>query len=278
MRDPATWKSLAISYRIRAIGLGFAFGVFSYIFGQWLFIVETRVAARIEGQLTITALVYEAAVNHPATFYSWVAAVTCFSMYLGYMLLNQGRMGDRLERLALKDDLTMLYNRRYFVEQLAVALKRATRRQRPLSLLLLDLDHFKELNDSQGHLAGDRVLQLAAQILVSTTRLSDTVARYGGEEFTIICEDTSAEQGAVVAERVRKAIEEQCPVTISVGVCEWNPGEPEDQKGLIDAADRAMYRAKEQGRNRVQIARSVPTTAEVAAVAERGESPGFSAA
>ena len=163
---------------------------------------------------------------------------------------------EKLEALAGTDELTGLINRRGFEEHLTRELDRAARRRAPLSLLLLDVDWFKNYNDEFGHLAGDEVLHRLALLLRSQARGSDIVARFGGEEFAVILPDTPGEGALVLAERFRETIE-SAPwpgrsVTASFGISTWNPAlSPRDARALLNDADRALYKSKRDGRNRV---------------------------
>jgi diguanylate cyclase (GGDEF)-like protein len=161
----------------------------------------------------------------------------------------------RLESLATTDGLTGLKNHRAFQESLAREYARAARDGSPLSLLMLDVDHFKQFNDQFGHPAGDAALQQVARILTKNNRLSDTVAaRYGGEEFALILPHCGCDEAAAVAERVRRAVElgpsALRPVTVSLGAATMIHGTP-DRAVLIARADAAMYLAKVRGRNQV---------------------------
>lgn len=182
----------------------------------------------------------------------------------------------QLEELALRDGLTGLYNHRFFQEALKVELARAKRYQRVVSLLFLDVDHFKAYNDQWGHPAGDRVLQRLARILDGTEevpaagrgRSSDIAARYGGEEFVVILPETPKAGAALRANRLRAGVEsspfegrESHPggrLTVSVGVATW-PEDAPTASALVEAADRALLRAKRAGRNRVEKAAAEPT-------------------
>ena len=160
----------------------------------------------------------------------------------------------RLEDLSFKDALTDVYNRRYFAVRMEEEFKRHLRFGEPLSLALVDLDHFKEINDRFGHRAGDEALRDVSQLLVKHSRSFSIVTRYGGDEFAIILVNTSKAGGLTYAERIRNVIEQHrfahAPITVSLGVASL----PEDATtidDLIVAADRALYGAKHLGRNRV---------------------------
>jgi two-component system, cell cycle response regulator len=167
-------------------------------------------------------------------------------------------MLEKLKRLSITDGLTQLYNSRYFYNQLKIEIDRTTRYERPLSLLLLDIDQFKEYNDRYGHLEGDKVLIRLGQVIKSCLRKMDSAYRYGGEEFTILLPETEGDEAATVAERIRAAVEserfypqEDRPVhiSISIGVTEFSPHEKISV--FVQRADQAMYQSKQAGRNRV---------------------------
>jgi len=162
----------------------------------------------------------------------------------------------RLEDLSFKDALTDVYNRRYFAVRMEEEFKRHCRFGEPLSLALVDLDHFKEINDRFGHRAGDEALRDVSQLLVKHSRSFSIVTRWGGDEFAIILVNTSKTGGLTYAERIRNVIElhrfTHAPITVSLGVASL----PEDATtidDLIVAADRALYDAKRLGRNRVAV-------------------------
>jgi two-component system cell cycle response regulator len=170
---------------------------------------------------------------------------------------------DRLERLSNTDALTGLANKRAFETEMRRMFEHSARYDRPLSIGLLDVDHFKAFNDNFGHLTGDAVLRHVAEILRTCTRKSDVVARYGGEEFVIVMPETHLLEAVQVAEKVRIAVAERAlqfagerrSVTVSIGVAGLPHTKFETIETLIDAADRALYRAKEAGRNRVGVER-----------------------
>lgn len=166
----------------------------------------------------------------------------------------KARLVAELEQLAVKDELTGLYNYRHFQAQLGTEIQRVARYERPLALILLDIDHFKDINDSLGHATGDRVLTGLANALRQSVRTTDSVFRYGGEEFAILLPETHGHQAQGVAERARLAVEKSdlAPgrrVTISAGMAEYRP--PERGEELLRRADAALYVAKREGRNRV---------------------------
>jgi diguanylate cyclase (GGDEF)-like protein/PAS domain S-box-containing protein len=171
-----------------------------------------------------------------------------------------------LQGLALKDALTGLYNRRYFSEQVEREWNRARREQLPLSLFMIDIDHFKRFNDSYGHGVGDEVLRLVAKAVRERVRDTDLPARYGGEELIAVLPGADLATCAATAERIRKALAdckitrrstgESLPgITVSVGVGQFQPGE--SMEDLIDRCDRALYQAKKTGRNRTVTEREL---------------------
>ena len=164
---------------------------------------------------------------------------------------------ERLKELSIRDENTRLHNRRYFDEQAAVAYARARRYDRPFTVAICDIDHFKQINDRFSHAAGDEVLRRVAKILAASTRDSDIVARYGGEEFVIALPETALAGAAETCERIRREIE-QTPwhdvrpglaVTITIGLdSDVSRGSVER---MLEAADEWLYKGKHAGRNRV---------------------------
>jgi len=169
--------------------------------------------------------------------------------------LRQGR--DELERLSITDPLTRLYNRRYLMTRLDEEGRRARRTDRPFTVVMLDVDHFKKFNDTYGHQAGDEVLEGVSAVLEQCVREVDCAARYGGEEFIIVLPETTAEGGLELTQRIRERLAaETFPggrVTLSIGIAEF-PADGETPDFVLRAADAALYRAKREGRDRVQRA------------------------
>ena len=168
------------------------------------------------------------------------------------------RMMEKLQRLAITDGLTKLHNSRSFYSQLEVEVDRYNRYKHSLSLLLLDIDRFKNYNDTFGHLEGDKVLVRISQLIKSCLRKLDTAYRYGGEEFTVILPETSCEEALLVAERIRNVVQaevlrpekgKKASITVSIGATQY--AENEELSTFIQRADKAMYLSKQKGRNLV---------------------------
>jgi len=164
-----------------------------------------------------------------------------------------------LAALAVTDPLTGVSNRRRLQEDLEREYARAQRYGRPLACLMLDIDHFKRVNDTYGHQAGDRVLVLLADVLRETLRSTDMAGRFGGEEFMVLAPETSLSNAVIVAERLRQRVSEKSSmagcgiphITVSIGVATTEHPASTDPEALVHLADQALYAAKEGGRNRV---------------------------
>jgi diguanylate cyclase (GGDEF)-like protein len=192
------------------------------------------------------------ALGEPQTLLEW-------SLYLAVLLTLVALLAriNRMQRDALFDVVTRLRNHRYFQVRLREELSRAKRHSRPTSLLLLDLDNFKRVNDAYGHAVGDMVLRQVGQVLMDNARGADVVCRYGGEELAVILPETPVGDAFQVAERLRQAVENRpdergAKVTMSAGVASF-PDHASDADGLIAVADAAMYRAKRAGKNQVAL-------------------------
>lgn len=162
---------------------------------------------------------------------------------------------------ALRDGLTRTFNKKFFLDRLATEFVYAKRHRTMLSLVMFDVDHFKRVNDTYGHLAGDAVLVTLARITQSLIRTEDVLARYGGEEFAIICRGIPLVNAGVVGERIRSAVEQtpfeyqgsRLPVTVSVGIAALPEANVASAQDLIKESDEALYEAKRTGRNRVVL-------------------------
>jgi diguanylate cyclase (GGDEF)-like protein len=192
---------------------------------------------------------------------TFAATVIMWALF-GYIIARWREQEARLRELSTVDGLTKVANRRHFMELFQQELERAERHETRLACVMIDLDHFKQINDRFGHLAGDQVLVAVAGVLRDRSRKADVVARYGGEEFALLLPETDAAGARLVAERYRQAIE-QAPiprdegalkVTASIGVACYPSGATLRIDDLLREADAALYRAKRAGRNRVVLA------------------------
>lgn len=179
------------------------------------------------------------------------------------LALNNALAHDRLQRLAALDPLTGVYNRRFGLGRLHEEFERSIRSSTPLGLLMLDIDHFKSVNDTYGHQVGDRILKSVASIIRSILREGDVLVRYGGEEFLAILPAAASEDLRLIGERIRRATEESSHpegdqtirVTISIGGAAYPNQNVEKESALLELADDSLYKAKETGRNRVMVAK-----------------------
>lgn len=198
-----------------------------------------------------------------ATFMVFFAVLLIAS--LGFIFMSKERADETNLRLAAQDELTGVANRRSIIAALDRDVGRAIRTREPMAVMMVDIDHFKHVNDAHGHLAGDQVLRHVVEVIRRRIRAQDIVGRYGGEEFLVLLCDTTAQGAQQLAEHLREAVQDSScawdgqplSVTVSVGVFggRLEPGESWDQ--LIHAADNALYRAKQGGRNRVEVATSL---------------------
>lgn len=211
-------------------------------------------ALSVWGWIPYTTLTYH------AVEYGALIEATLLARAVAFQMRSHRQAVLHAENLARHDPLTGLLNRRAFLELAGPLWNMSIRGQRPLTLIMLDLDHFKHINDQQGHDAGDRVLVGISQMLAQACRASDLLARWGGEEFILLLPDTNLEQAHAFAERLRGSIEarpvpradDSIPVTASFGVAER--GLHADLEALIKDADVLLYEAKQSGRNRVSCA------------------------
>lgn len=177
------------------------------------------------------------------------------------LALNNALAHDRLQRLAAIDPLTGVYNRRFGMARLHEEFGRAVRQSVPLGVLMFDIDHFKGVNDTYGHLVGDRVLSRIAKLSRSVTREGDIIIRYGGEEFLAVLPSASKNDVRDVGERLRRFVAEasikdgdqSISVTISIGATSYPETDVEGEQDLVKVADEALYSAKDSGRNRVVV-------------------------
>ena len=169
------------------------------------------------------------------------------------VVLRDKHAQESLRHLAMYDALTELFNRRAFMELAERELARARRAKAPFAVLMLDLDHFKRINDRQGHLAGDRVLAGFAAVLHRCLRAEDLVGRYGGEEFCAFLPGARKREALGIAERIRARTAKKADITVSIGVALGPAKTAASLQAAIACADEALYRAKKSGRNRVVV-------------------------
>jgi diguanylate cyclase (GGDEF)-like protein len=195
------------------------------------------------------------------SFCEIVAEAAANALERAHLFESIQKANERLEYLAVTDGLTGLYNHRYFRQRFEEEFERARRYLLPLSCMIIDVDNFKSVNDTYGHLQGDAVLRTLAACTLQSVRKSDIVARYGGEEIVVIMPQTPIDGARIEAERVRREIEEthfegipeERRITVSVGVAEFDQQEMLDSEALIRLADGALYRAKHEGKNKVVV-------------------------
>jgi len=192
------------------------------------------------------------------SIYMGTFAFSLVALSVGFMLMVHRAMQIKLESLATRDQMTGVYRRDAFLVLLDQALSQSRQDQRPMSILIIDLDNFKEINDRHGHLTGDRVIIDFSSKVQQILRRGDAVGRYGGEEFLVLLPDTTKEDAYLVADRIRSMAAEIWSreiraYTVSIGVAPLMTG-CTDSATLIDVADKALYAAKKAGKNHVQLA------------------------
>ena len=203
----------------------------------------------------------EIAADRAAYMYVGFATAFIFALF-GYIL---GRHADQLAELSETDPLTELLNARGFASRLQAETRRSKRYREPLSLLFLDLDGLKEVNDRHGHRAGSDALRDVGGLIRAELRVTDTAARWGGDEFTIIAPNATKADAVTLAERIRTTIALHAPMTASIGIATLDSedaGTPLDAQALLREADAAMYDAKRRGKNTV-VARRINERSEV---------------
>lgn len=225
--------------------------------GGWLLVELMRGHGVVEA-LTRDPLLYS------YMLFACVAAFAIFGAVLGRQEDRLLQVTHKLDELAITDNLTGLHNRRYFMRRLEQAVAQSVRRHEDLALAIVDLDHFKGINDRHGHPVGDAVLQAAAAAMAGEVRVGEVVARVGGEEFAVLMPGADAAQAWAVAERIREAVERGSTATTSAGVAVggtasvgvgiYHPMDGAVGRTLYAVADAALYRAKECGRNRTCVA------------------------
>lgn len=194
-------------------------------------------------------------------FYLASFSIALVGLSFGFMLMVTTRVQEKLEYAASHDDLSGAYTRATFFRMMANEVQRARRQHSPLSLLLIDIDDFKRINDGHGHPVGDAVIRTFAKVTTSELRAHDLLCRYGGEEFALLLPDTALDEATAVAERIRARFTEDAfdgipSFTVSLGVQSAEQGAL-DVAQMVEGADRALYIAKKLGKNRVEIAPEV---------------------
>lgn len=265
IRELPTGRTRRLWYVQGALTLGFAAGYIAYMVFSW--------GQHEQLHNLIVPLVF--------------CLGACF-VWLNFMQAMRTAVDVRrialLERENITDALTGIYNRRHLDRRLKEAFEAARRHGHPLAVLILDIDHFKKINDQHGHAVGDLALRHLGQLCLDTVRASDVVARYGGEEIVVIAPHTTAAQGAELAERLRKKVattpllihtegepRREVRFTLSIGVASLTAHDDSGAK-LLERADQALYRAKAEGRNRVCTEVLPDTSASVAPPAMAAQS------
>lgn len=227
-------------------------------------LAPSAVRAILSGQIDLSEMMVAINKNilHRFILKPWDNEYLRLQMFEAWQSHNILSQRNHLEHLSVTDPVTQLSNHRFFQEQMRKEMERSARHLRPLSLIMIDVDHFKSFNDHYGHPEGDRLLRSVAERISKEVRNIDVVCRYGGEEFGVIMPDTPLNEAAIVAERVRGSMEKSpftgpferpAFVTISLGVAGY-PQHGGEASALIGAADRALYQAKRQGRNQTVVA------------------------
>jgi diguanylate cyclase (GGDEF)-like protein len=213
-------------------------------------------AVQARGGLGIDWLGGELARDNLGYLYLLCSSMLVFAS-CGFVL---GKKEERTRALMMTDPLTGLYNRRYLQLRLEAETARTTRYGGALSMMIIDVDRLKSINDRLGHETGDRALVLVAAAIRFSLRASDVAARYGGDEFAVLCPSTSAEEARVLSERIRSrlyTLVEETLVTVSIGIADLRAPQATGAEQLFPAADRALYQAKAAGRNCVRVASAV---------------------
>jgi two-component system cell cycle response regulator len=214
------------------------------------FPVETN--SRLAGMLVVTGRAVEKMTPETRAFLGQVANQA-------HIVMENSRLFERVRNLAIRDSLTDLFNHRHIMDLVHHEFERVGRYQNAFSVLMIDVDHFKRINDEHGHPAGDAVLREMAQLLRETLRTTDALGRYGGEEFVAVLPHTSPEEARQTAERIRYRVQQnrfhagdkEVRVSVSVGMATCPSSTVDTPEALLREADKALYRAKEAGRNRV---------------------------
>jgi diguanylate cyclase (GGDEF)-like protein len=254
------WQCALIAWQLgsqpdKTTGRGAYFVIGSFLAISAAFVLRT--VGALSGEAGIGSINTSNPVQS-ATFL--FVSVALMMVCQGLVLMTNERADERNRLLAMQDELTGLSNRRFIMEALALLLAQARRSGKPVSILMLDVDHFKSINDTYGHLTGDRVLRHLAAGLRNRLREQDMAGRWGGEEFLVVLPDTDAAGAVALADHLRAYVESagwstpdgrSISLTVSIGVHTCDSA-PEVLDTVISAADEALYRAKQAGRNRVE--------------------------
>lgn len=250
----------SLRYRIIFYAGGIIFATTSYIAGVWAYAAESASWGDVQIYQNLMRNLEYCFRSHMLSLFVWEVLCVGFAAFIGHILDREVHYRRKAEQRANIDGVTEIYNHRFFQERLSAEMERANRYNRTLSLIMLDLDHFKSFNDAWGHQEGDKLLRWFGQICTRSVRNIDILARYGGEEFVIVLPETGEDEALAVAERIRDLTEKQSllafgknrGITVSAGVASF-PEHARTRHALILAADAALYSAKQGGRNRCVI-------------------------
>ncbi len=256
MNDEKTRRP-SLRYRLTFYISGFVFATVSYVVGILAYGAESASWGHIAFYRGLVQDLVETFQSHSLTFLLWQGVCIGISAVIGHLLDREVHYRRMAEMKANIDGLTEIYNHRYFQDRMSAEIERASRYDRALSVIMMDLDGFKEFNDTWGHQEGDRLLKWFGSVCSAYVRNIDVPARYGGEEFAVILPEIGSDEAAVVAERIRKTTErdsllefgENRGVTVSAGVASF-PEHGKSRHALILSSDAALYHAKQRGKNR----------------------------
>ena len=247
---------LSLRYRLLFYIGGILFATVSYTVGLWAYGAESASWGDVEVYRKLVGSLVDAFRTHQLTFFVWELICTAIAITAGHLFAREVYYRRKAEAQANIDGLTGVHNHRFFQERLAVEIERANRYGRVLSLIIFDIDDFKNYNDTWGHQEGDKLLVLFAALSGQCVRGIDLLARYGGEEFVVILPEATEEEASAVAERIRETTEKQTiaafgegkGATVSAGVASY-PKHAVTRHALIVNADAALYYAKRSGKN-----------------------------
>ena len=244
-------------FELALIDLHLAEGTSLDFFRELQTLSPTTARVLISGALNLNSLVDSLQTNlvHKVLQKPWEPSSLILQIKEAQQIHELLKQKYHLEQLSTTDGLTGLYNYRHLQETLLKELDRSKRQNRPLSLIMIDIDGFKKWNDRTGHLGGDGVLKKIAEVLRDSLRTFDCICRYGGDEFCVLLQETDLQKAFEISERLRKKVEAETEITISLGVSCF-PKPSTNFEELLAFADTALYSAKSQGRNRTVIATS----------------------